>query len=212
MKHWLIYFLLCVSLLGCVKENLLPQPSRKSNPVVLVIGDTVVCNYSMGFGETLLINRLNESSDSAIWRVYESNMLLHSIFYNQDTLNYSNLNVDSGRITLTNFMSGDSSFAIIEVNDCFQTMYIPNSSSPNGDGINDTWHPVFHNVNELNWIIRSEQGEEIIDNEGNLNTSWDGSWNDNPAPSGLYQYHIQYLTIDTDEIIEHNGWLQLLRN
>ncbi|MBN2893020.1 MAG: T9SS type B sorting domain-containing protein [Bacteroidales bacterium] len=69
---------------------------------------------------------------------------------------------------------------------------IPDSFSPNGDGINDTWRPV---------DLRTEVDIFIIDKNGQIvanfrNTDnpygWDGTFNDNPIPSDSYWYIIKY--------------------
>lgn len=72
-------------------------------------------------------------------------------------------------------------------------IYIPNSFTPNGDGINDTFLPVCSFVKEegFSMIIFNRWGQEIFSSNDFL-YGWDGNYNGEPAPSGTYSYIIIY--------------------
>ncbi|MBN2893019.1 MAG: T9SS type B sorting domain-containing protein [Bacteroidales bacterium] len=70
---------------------------------------------------------------------------------------------------------------------------IPNTFSPNGDGINDTWRPVEEGI-EAQIIIIDRNGRIVADFTSTDNPyGWDGKLNDKPLPSDSYWYIISYL-------------------
>jgi len=63
--------------------------------------------------------------------------------------------------------------------------YGVNSFSPNGDGVNDVYQPVFTGISELSFSVFNRWGAKVFDsNMGGL--SWDGSYRGKPVPSGQY--------------------------
>lgn len=212
MKRILTISIISFLLHGCVEEILL-EKRTPGNQHIVVTDDTLICISSF-FGKLYLINGLSETSDSAKWDVVTSNLDDAYLEELNDTLSIrsSSLLIDTGIVRLTNYFNGDSITLEVRMVECFQTLYHPNGFTPNGDGINDTWRPIFTNVSELYWTIRSDQGTVIFENNGDLEAEWDGTWNGNPAPSGLYPYQIVYTTIYPEEQIEYNGWLQLNRD
>jgi gliding motility-associated-like protein len=107
-------------------------------------------------------------------------------FYNESGLKY---------ITLTatnNYNCVDSVTHSILVNEV-SIMYIPNSFTPNGDGINDTFLPVCSFVKEDGYSIRifNRWGQEVFFSN-DLKFGWDGTYNGLDAPSGTYSYVIIY--------------------
>jgi len=201
-------FVVIVLLCGCVEERLTPTYQVFTNSTIVVTSDTVICNYEIGYEETVLVNGLHNNPDSLTWRGYESSTSVQNL----DSLNYNDLPFPTSFISLTVYFDGDSSVAQVTVNQCFQTIYIPMGLTPNGDGLNDSWYPIYDNISEMHWIIRSDEGQIIFQSLGDLNATWDGTWNSNPAPPGLYQYQVWYSTIHPVEENELNGWLQLYRN
>jgi len=200
--------ILLILLGGCVEERSFPFQKLRANSTIVVTGDTVICNYDIGNGRTVLVNGLHNNPDSLVWQAYESS----TQFLNIDSLDYNDLPFQSQFVTRTVYFEGDSLVAQITVNQCFQTIYIPMGFTPNGDGMNDSWFPIYDNISEILWVIRSDQGEIIFQSLGNLNAKWDGTWDSNPAPPGLYQYQIWYSASQPEEEIELNGWFQLYRN
>jgi gliding motility-associated-like protein len=79
----------------------------------------------------------------------------------------------------------------ITVYDC-DTLYIPNSFTPNGDFINDC----FEIVNPGNLLYRikiwNRWGSLVF--EGNESSCWDGSFQSTGLQQGVYMYQISILT------------------
>ena len=71
--------------------------------------------------------------------------------------------------------------------DCFE---IPNTFTPNGDGLNDTWNLDFSAYNEIKIEIYSRWGSLVWEST-DPNISWDGnSLSGKALPSNTYYYVI----------------------
>jgi len=64
-------------------------------------------------------------------------------------------------------------------------LYLPNAFTPNGDGINDTWHP-FPIDKKIQFTIYDRWGTELFQG-----TSWDGSFR-NFKVQGIVAYRLEY--------------------
>ena len=93
---------------------------------------------------------------------------------------------------------------VVDVNNCTDfliekifidphfSLYIPNSFSPNGDGINDTWRPISLGFNYDSYNV------QVFDRWGNLifissdpTESWDGLTREGKEISvGVYSYRV----------------------
>ena len=72
------------------------------------------------------------------------------------------------------------------------TVLFPSAFSPNGDGLNDNFRPIFngyHNFHEFRVVNR--WGQTVFES-ANSNPSWDGSFNGVPQDMGVYYYFIKY--------------------
>lgn len=78
----------------------------------------------------------------------------------------------------------------VTANDPF---YIPNSFSPNGDDINAEFKVYTEGNVILNAFIYNRWGETVFA-WSDKNKGWDGTFNGNPAPDGLYVYKISVRT------------------
>jgi gliding motility-associated-like protein len=67
---------------------------------------------------------------------------------------------------------------------------IPNTFTPNGDGINDTWViPPISNDSNAQVQVFNRYGEMVYENKG-LYNPWNGQYNGRKLPSGVYYYLI----------------------
>jgi gliding motility-associated-like protein len=86
---------------------------------------------------------------------------------------------------------------------CEFTLFVPNSFTPNSDGINDVWFPVFDELDEIQITVFNRWGDAVF--EGNKqNFFWTGNvrGGDYFAPNGIYPYKILYKSkFGDDEII-----------
>jgi hypothetical protein len=87
-----------------------------------------------------------------------------------------------------------------------QSLSIPNTFSPNGDGINDYWViPELINYPNAYVIIVNRDGQTVFETKSF--TRWDGRYRGNPLPAGVYFYRIRKAP-GAEPI---TGWLNLLR-
>ena len=97
--------------------------------------------------------------------------------------------------------------ALVQVNKPMQPLLIPNTFSPNGDGIHDTWI-----IGNIDTYVNAEV--KVFNRDGNIVyyspqnfTSWDGRIHGSPVPIGTYYYLID-LHINQPVIA---GWLLIIR-
>ena len=69
------------------------------------------------------------------------------------------------------------------------SLYIPNTFTPNGDGINDTFGISGEAIKEFNMIIYNRWGDQVF-SSNNTNTRWDGTFQGKKVSSGTYVYKV----------------------
>jgi gliding motility-associated-like protein len=97
---------------------------------------------------------------------------------------------------------------------CDCKFYVPNAFSPNRDGSNETFYPQSNCVIlEYQFYVYNRWGQEVFRTNSNF-IGWDGTYKDEPSPTGLYSYRIFYKAIrTTGEIYQESliGNVYLLR-
>lgn len=164
------------------------------NPVVALGNDTAICP-----GDQVVIDAGKGYAGYSWIPGGESS---HLIVVNQPgtygvTITDSNGCTASGSIWLKQFCPSD--------------MYVPSAFVPGG-GINDVFHPVCSGVVEYQMYIFDRWGQLIYQSE-DISTGWDGTFNGNPAPQGVYIYRIDYKLYDYDQLMKHTkaGTVTLIR-
>lgn len=66
-------------------------------------------------------------------------------------------------------------------------IYFPSAFSPDGDGINDTFGPVGHSIDEFEMTIFNRQGE-VVFHSLDMTMQWDGRVNGKEQLTGVYVY------------------------
>jgi gliding motility-associated-like protein len=105
----------------------------------------------------------------------------------------------------------DEETKVIYVNaDIF--IHIPNSFTPNGDGINDTYGlaGMTQGVFKMEMDIYNQWGEKVFRSE-NVNDRWDGSYQGEPAQQGVYLFKVKYTNPKQTKWFYANGEIHLLR-
>jgi len=91
----------------------------------------------------------------------------------------------------TPFGCSNSSTQQLDANSCCSIMF-PNAFTPNGDGHNDVFRPIFNGYHNFHFFrIVNRWGETIFESDNSL-PSWDGTFNGVPQDIGVYYYFIQY--------------------
>ena len=71
----------------------------------------------------------------------------------------------------------------------YMSIYIPNSFTPNGDGLNDTFGIYGESINNFNMQIFNRWGQ-IIFESNNVTETWDGTYDGRSVPQGAYVYRV----------------------
>lgn len=95
-------------------------------------------------------------------------------------------------VEVTNGCGISSDIINIEYKDCNCYIYIPTAFSPDFDNINDEFSVESNCVFfDFNLIVFNRWGEELF-NTKNSNDSWNGTYNGELAPIGIYTYLVIY--------------------
>ncbi|AYL94922.1 gliding motility-associated C-terminal domain-containing protein [Mucilaginibacter celer] len=82
---------------------------------------------------------------------------------------------------------------------------IPNTFTPNGDGVNDTWKiDALNSYPNSTTQVFNRYGTLVFETRG-YPTPWDGTYNGNRLPSGTYYYKI-----DLKNGKVYSGWVQII--
>jgi len=86
---------------------------------------------------------------------------------------------------------------------------IPNTFTPNGDGINDVFTVVITNIKSYHIRIYTRWGQQVYESTHILN-SWDGTFNGKQAPAGVYYYLVDAVGTN-NEAIKRSGFVTVIR-
>ena len=85
--------------------------------------------------------------------------------------------------------SGRDSARVIEY--CPATIFIPNTFTPNGDGVNDIFLPVGKSIASIHMVIHDRWGELIFETD-DINTGWDGTYQGEVVKNDTYVWRLEY--------------------
>lgn len=86
-------------------------------------------------------------------------------------------------------------------------IFVPNAFTPNGDGINDKWEIPFLDISlEADVSVYNNYGQLVYHIENNI-VSWDGTFNGQLQPTGVYSYRIVFKS----KKLKLNGLITLVR-
>ncbi len=91
--------------------------------------------------------------------------------------------------------------------------YIPNTFTPNGDELNNTFQPVFYSdfdPQHFYFSIYNRWGELIFESY-NPSYGWDGTYGNKIAETGTYVWKVQFKRKQTEEEHIQTGYLNLIR-
>jgi gliding motility-associated-like protein len=66
-------------------------------------------------------------------------------------------------------------------------IFIPNSFTPNGDGLNDVLRVYGYTIKEMQFMVFNQWGEKIFESRSQ-SVAWDGTFKGQVQPSGVYMY------------------------
>ncbi|MDF2435979.1 MAG: hypothetical protein K0Q95_355 [Bacteroidota bacterium] len=89
------------------------------------------------------------------------------------------------------------------------TAYIPNSFTPNGDGLNDEFNISGTNIQDLQMVIYERSGEKMYESKGR-NSSWNGTLKTQELGAGTYVYTVRIIFED-GSIANKKGYVTVVR-
>jgi gliding motility-associated-like protein len=91
-------------------------------------------------------------------------------------------------------------------------VFIPNSFSPNQDGINGLFMPVLYAADPTYFDFRVyDRWGELLFQTQDQTQGWDGTYKGNPVPSSVYSYIVKVRNIEKTKIQPYMGTVTLLR-
>jgi gliding motility-associated-like protein len=149
-------------------------------PTVSLGNDTILC-----LRQSLILDVTNPYS-SYLWQDNSTNPVFT---VNQQGIYWVSVSVNSNCIV--------SDTINISLEDCQNTgVYIPNSFTPNGDGLNDVFYiKTIAQFSKFNMFIYNRWGQLVFETD-NATIGWDGTFNGRQVPVDVYNYKIE--TIDKE--------------
>ncbi|MEM1123989.1 MAG: gliding motility-associated C-terminal domain-containing protein [Bacteroidota bacterium] len=101
----------------------------------------------------------------------------------------------------------------VTVNECPNTVYFPNAFSPNNDGINDEFRPLFSEFYEVaayTLEVYDRWGGKVFQSNS-TNRVWNGRINNQLAPNGVYFWRCRYELVGFEGTEQLNGTVSLLK-
>jgi FOG: PKD repeat len=88
-------------------------------------------------------------------------------------------------------------------------VFIPNSFTPNGDGLNDVLQVYGYVIKDLHFMVFNQWGEKLHESR-RQNNVWDGYYKGKLQPSGVYMY-VCRITLNDGAVISKKGSINLIR-
>ena len=89
-------------------------------------------------------------------------------------------------------------------------IYVPNGFTPNGDGKNDTFHPLTVGIKEINYFRVFNRWGQMVFSSSAFNEGWDGRLGGVDQPGGAYVWMVQGVTAN-NRVITKKGTVVLIR-
>jgi gliding motility-associated-like protein len=96
---------------------------------------------------------------------------------------------------------------------CGTTFYVPNTFTPEGDGVNDFFGPAGINLDMSNYLMKIYNSQmKCVYSTRDVAKPWNGCFHNNidkPCPDGFYYYYFEYTT-NTDEGKTKSGMVEVI--
>jgi gliding motility-associated-like protein len=88
-------------------------------------------------------------------------------------------------------------------------VFIPNSFTPNGDGLNDMFRVYGYKIATLKLVVFNQWGEKLFESS-DQSRGWDGTYKGKVQPSGVYMYVCRMVLTD-GTVMDKKGAINLIR-
>ena len=116
-------------------------------------------------------------------------------------------------VELSNYCGTKTDSINIVFDKCDCEVYIPTAYTPNNDGLNDVFMPIYNcKILDFELLIYNRYGELIYTSE-NHQQGWDGTYNGTKAPQGVYAWILKYeaLIQNAPKEFQKTGTVTLIR-
>jgi len=120
---------------------------------------------------------------------------------------YEIISSGSCGIKRTTFSLNDS--CLITIGQPPKKLYVPNTFTPNRDGVNEIFLPQGNGIKEMKMQIYNRWGELVFSTE-DINTGWNGNYEGEPQLPGLYFYLLNY-RFDNKQFEQQHGYVRMLK-
>ena len=158
------------------------------------IGSTELC-----YDHDLMLSALQNGSDY-LWSTGDTTV---SIIISESGLYWNSY--------LDNNYCERSDTILITLADEAEQIFVPNSFTPNGDGLNETWQVYGVGLNNSFEVQVFNRWGDLIWESKDLNASWDGTYKGNLSEAGVYAYKLYFYSKCYDRKIETIGSVLLIR-
>lgn len=108
------------------------------------------------------------------------------------------------------FKGCEDADTLIVTEDCPSLIWFPNSFTPNGDGKNEVFKPVYDNISAYSLLVFDRWGTLLFESR-DVENGWDGNFKGKPLPSGVYVFMATYSDEQSGISETIRGTLSLLR-
>lgn len=77
---------------------------------------------------------------------------------------------------------------------------IPTAFSPNGDNVNDIYYVIGYGLRTFEFRIYNRWGQVVFESN-DMTQGWDGTWDGEPQPLGVYAYYVRGEKFNGEEIV-----------
>lgn len=88
--------------------------------------------------------------------------------------------------------------------------YVPNTFTPNADGLNDIFTPSIMGVEEYRLLIFNRWGELMFESK-DLKDGWDGRYKGDPCQQDVYVWKIEFRNAESEQRERYIGHVNLIR-
>lgn len=89
-------------------------------------------------------------------------------------------------------------------------VFVPSAYTPNDDGVNEFWKAQATFVRDFSCVVYNRWGQ-LVFSSNDIFRSWNGTYNGEAAPQGVYFYRIKYSGYDSTNQYEKTGSVTILR-
>lgn len=175
----------CMDTDTIVVENYLTPPLNLGNDTLIYYGDSLILN---------------------------AGNMMNSYFWQDGTTDqyYIVKNPGNYYVEIFNDQCHNSDSIIVDfISNC--NIYTPSIFSPNNDGLNDSFHPLSDEQIDYYKMIIANRWGSILYETDNFDDGWDGKYQDELLPEGVYVYKITYSCMYSPETKLKQGTIMLIR-